>query len=222
MMPVHILRVFINSDGEFGDRSSVVVDEGRRISEAERQTLTKQLNTVETAFINDSSSADISIVHAQGELDFAGVPALGAAWLLAKLASKPVKTMKSRGGNIVVSQDNELTWIRADLATMPPWSHKQLASAAEVDRIILGETTSWKHTMAWAWIDEAQGLIRARTFATDWEIPEAEGNGSGAALLCASIQRAIRIIHGKGSEIFAKPEANSYIDIGGRILENPL
>ncbi|MGF7228614.1 MAG: hypothetical protein ACQR33_01365 [Candidatus Saccharibacteria bacterium] len=102
---------------------------------------------------------------------------------------------------------------------MPPWHHKQLKDAEAVGHIKLEDTKAWEHTMAWAWIDEAKGLIRARTFASDWDIPEAEGNGSGAMVLAVKLNRTIEIHHGQGSIMFAKPAPNNCADIGARVID---
>lgn len=219
MTKVYVLRVGANSQGRFGDIVPVIVDEGRQISDTERQALAQKLKAPETVFVNDIAKASIGIVHSQGEVDFAGVPALGVAWLLTKLVGRPIKTMKSRGGDIAASQDGEITWVRANLATMPPWHHKRLESAGEVEAIKLEETADMEHTMVWAWIDEQEGRIRARTFASDWDIPEAQGNGSGSMMLAAMLNRSIEITHGEGSVIFAKPASDNYADIGGRVIE---
>jgi predicted PhzF superfamily epimerase YddE/YHI9 len=219
MTVVHMLRVFVDGEGEFGDIAPVVIDEGRKISDAERQALAVKLGAPETVFVNDIANANISIMHLQGEVDFAGTPALGVAWLLTKLARKPITMIKGRGGSIVISQEAGLTWVRADLATMPPWRHKQLNSAEEVECLTLQQTKSWAHTMAWAWIDETRHLIRARTFAADWDIPEAQGNGSGSMMLASMIHKPIELKHGDGSVIFARPTPNKCADIGGRIIE---
>lgn len=219
MIDVHMLQVFTDARGDFGDVASVVVDEGRGISNVKRKALARQLRTGETAFINNISSADISIVHPHGEIDFAGVAALGTAWLLAKLSPKPVPFMNGRSGRIVISQDEGLVWVRASLASMPPWNHLQLENAVAVEHINLDDTKDWKHTMVWAWANEAKGLIRARTFANDWEIPEAEGNGSGAMILAGMVQRPIEIRHGSGSVIFAKLAPGDCADLGGRVRE---
>lgn len=125
--------------------------------------------------------------------------------------------MHSRDGKIKVWQDGELTWARADLSILPPWNHTQLESAQAVERISLDETKSIEHTIMWAWIDKSKGLIRARTFASDWDIPEAQGNGSGAMVLAAQLNRSIEIRHGQGAVIFAKPAPNKCADIGGRV-----
>ncbi len=63
MSDVHMLRVFANASGRYGDAASVIVDEEKAISSADRQTIARKLNTGETAFINDLKTADISIMH---------------------------------------------------------------------------------------------------------------------------------------------------------------
>lgn len=219
MINVHILRVFVDEKGKFGDIAPVIIDEGKKISDAERQALAIKLGAAETVFVNDLANADISIMHLQGEVDFAGTPALGVAWLLARLQHRPIAIMKGRKGDIVISHDSDLTWVRTSLATMPPWHHTQLDDAEAVEAIKLEETASMEHTMVWAWIDERKGLIRARTFAPDWDIPEAQGNGSGSMMLAAMLNRDIEITHGEGSVIFAKPAPDNCADIGGRVLE---
>jgi predicted PhzF superfamily epimerase YddE/YHI9 len=215
----YILKVFTDDKGNFGDKASVVLDEGRKLSDGERIEITRKLNTnSETVFVNELVTADISIMHVQGETNFAGVAALGVAHLLSQLSGTAITTMKGRAGDIAVNQDGVITWVRAKLSSMPSWNHKQLKSPIEVERINLSDTMSWEHTMVWAWIDEPKGLIRARTFAPDWEIPESEGNGSGSMLLAKIVGKSIEIKHGKGCIIFAKLAPNGYADLGGRVV----
>lgn len=216
---VHMLRVFTDAKGNFGDTASVVIDEGRRISDHERQTIARKLATGETAFINDQVSAKVSIVHPQGEIGFAGVAVLGTAWLLGKLNGSLINAIHSRDDEIKVWQDGEITWACASLSIMPPWNYKQLESAEAVEAIKVEDTTNAEHIMMWAWVDEAIGLIRARTFAADWEIPEAEGNGSGSMVLAAQLNRNIEIKHGQGSVIYARPAPDNCVDIGGQVNE---
>ena len=218
---MHALRVFTDQNGKFGDLATAIIDENKNILDSDRQELAQNLDSVETVFVNNIASADISVFHSQGEVDFAGVPVLGAAWLLSKLNGKPVDAMKGRAGEIIVSQNGEITWVRANLETMPAWHHKQLDTAQAVERITLEETKTWEHTMVWAWIDETNGLVRARTFAADWDIPEAQGNGSGSMMLAAIVNKPVEIKHGDGSVIFARPGPNKRADIGGRVIELP-
>lgn len=215
----NFVSVFVDATGKYGDVVPVVVDEGKIIPDAERLALTIKLGAPETVFINNVTTANISFIHLQGEVDFAGTPALAAAWLLSKLHHKPIIALQGRAGSITVSQENGLTWVCANLTTMPPWNHRQVASTEEVECHTLEQTKTWEHTMVWAWIDEAKGIIRARTFAPDWDIPEAQGNGSGSMMLATQLQRAIEVKHGDGSVIFAKPAQDGYADIGGRIIE---
>ena len=219
---IHVLRVFTDENGDFGDTVTIVYDEGREIPDDARKEIAKLLDAVETVFVNDANAHQVSFVHSQGEIDFAGVPALGIAWLFGERESEPVSRIEGRGGDIAVSSDNGLTWVRASLATMPPWKLIQLANANAIDQIILAETIGWEHTMVWAWIDETRGVIRARTFASDWDIPEAQGNGSGAMLLAAELARPVEIRHGEGSVIYARPASDDSADIGGRVCEGSM
>jgi predicted PhzF superfamily epimerase YddE/YHI9 len=221
MTDAHILRVFVDKNDKFGDIAPVVIDEEKRIPDDKRQLLAGKIGAPETVFINSVADASISIMHSQGEIDFAGVGILGAAWLLNKLRNEPTQIIHGRGGDIRTWQNGEVTWVRAGTAKIPQWNYKQLASAGEVENIKLQETLDLEHTMVWAWIDEAKGNIRARTFAGDWDIPEAMGNGSGAMLLAQKLNRDIELRHGQGAVIFAGPAPNGQVDLGGRVVEEP-
>jgi predicted PhzF superfamily epimerase YddE/YHI9 len=220
MADIHHLRVFTDTNGEFGDAASVVIDEGRHITDSRRQALTRRLGTGETTFVNDLLGPNITIMHYTGEVGFAGVAVLGTAWLLTQLRRKPTESMQGRNGLISTWQEGELTWARASIATMPPWHHEQLETAGAVERIKREATRAMEHTMVWAWVNEAKGLVRARTFASDWSIPEAEGNGSGSLLLASQLRRNLEIKHGAGSEIFAIRSDAKSAAIGGRVVED--
>lgn len=218
----HYLRVFTDNNGNHGDAASVIIDEGRHISDEKRQKIARKLHTGETIFVNNLANADISVVHPQGEIGFAGVGVLATAWLLAELRGKPTATMHARDGDLKTWQADGVTWARAGLSIMPPWNYKQLDSPEAVEQIKLEDTKDWLHTMAWAWIDEAKGLIRARTFANDWDIPEAQGNGSGSMVLAAQLGKTIEIKHGEGSVIFAEPGGEGEASIGGRVCRQKM
>lgn len=217
---VNVLRVFTDEQGNFGDIATVIFDEGRATSDDTRQEIARSLEAVETVFVNDATAHQVSFVHGQGEIDFAGVPALGVAWLLGQREGMPISQLKGRRGEIIITHEGGLTWVRADLSTMPPWNHVQYADSDSVDRISVRDTVDWEHTMVWAWINENDGYIRARTFAADWDIPEAMGNGSGSMLLARLLGRAIEIRHGQGSVIHARPAGDGFADIGGRVSES--
>lgn len=220
MEDIHFFRVFTDAKGNFGDVASVVLDEGRHISESERLAITRKLGTGETAFVNNIAEANISIMHYQGEVSFAGTVSLCTSLLISILLGKQIKVMHSRDREIITWDEKGLTWVSTNLSTLPPWHLKQLKSAEAVEQIVMKDTLDMEHTMVWAWADKTNGQIRARTFASDWEIPEAQGNGSGSMMLAAYLKRDIKIKHGEGSVIFAKTEDNDRAAIGGWVIED--
>ncbi len=216
---IQTVHVFTNTAGQFGDTVGVVVDEGRNIDDGRRQKIARELDMGEVVFINDVDSAQISVVHPQGEIDFAGTAVLGAAWLITELLAKKVGRLRGRAGDIGTRQDGMTTWVRAEIAVMPPWRHRQLAGPDEVDAFKPNEAPAMEHTMLWAWLNEGKGRIRARTFASDWDIPEPEANGSGSMLLAAHMGRHLEIRHGKGSVIYTQPLGKTSVELGGRVIE---
>lgn len=215
---VYVLRVFTDINGDFGNSATVVIDEGRQISDTARKNLVQMLGNGETVFVNSTTEKDISIGHPQGEIDFAGVAALAAASILFDGDAILSQNLNGRAGEIIVSQQDNLFWAQASLASMPPWQHKEFKTAGLVESIILTETLSWQPTMVWAWLNKEKSLIRARTFAAQWGIPEAQGNGSGSMMLAAIIGREIEIKHGKGSIIFARLVDDNSAEIGRRVI----
>ncbi|SRR5258708_32558754 len=109
MLSAYILRVFTDVRGNFGDKASVVIDEGKHIPDAQRQIITHKLTTGETIFVNNLDKAEISFMHSQGEISFAGVGILGTAWLLKKLLGKPIETLHGRDGDITTWQKGNIT-----------------------------------------------------------------------------------------------------------------
>jgi predicted PhzF superfamily epimerase YddE/YHI9 len=216
MRDVQYVIVGIDDTANFGDKVPIVIDETRRLNDADRQALAVRLQAPETIFINSVADADISIMHSQGEVDFAGVPALAAAWYLTKVHGKPIEKMRSRGGEIKVSHHKDIVWVQADLGIMPPWIITQASSPQEIESLTLEDTKNWQHTMLWAWIDEQKGFVRARTFAPDWNIPEAMANGSGSMLLAVVLGRQLMIVHGEGAVLFAKPISRESVAFGAR------
>lgn len=97
MMKVYKLKVFTDENGDFGDTATVIFDEGRKIPDEKRMEIARQLNTGETVFVNDTKSRNISVIHPQGEIDFAGVAALGAAWLFIEIEGQNIDRMATLG-----------------------------------------------------------------------------------------------------------------------------
>lgn len=215
---VHTLRVFVDDNGEFGNPVGVILDEGKKIDSKKRQQIATQLGFSETVFINDFNTGNVSIFNPREEVAFAGHAMVGTAWMINKL-NHPIDSLTCSGGFIKTWRDKDKIWIRASLAMMPAWKYEQLKNAIEVERLLPPVTVSKEHTFVWAWEDEMKGLIRARTFAPDWGIPEDEANGSGSMKLAATLGRSIEIMHGKGSIIYAKPWKSDFTDLGGRVKE---
>ncbi|MEK9143014.1 MAG: PhzF family phenazine biosynthesis protein [Patescibacteria group bacterium] len=216
---VHTLRVFVDKNGKFGNPVGIILDEGKKLDTKERQQIATELGYSESVFINDFNTGNVSIFNPRKEVQFAGHAMVGTAWFINKTRNPPLDTLTCSGGSIKTWRDKDKTWIRAGLVMMPAWQYEQLKNATEVEKLSSPVTLSKEHTFVWAWLDEMKGLIRARTFAPDWGIPEDEANGSGSMKLVATLGRSIEIMHGKGSIIYAKPWKSDFVDLGGRVKE---
>jgi predicted PhzF superfamily epimerase YddE/YHI9 len=219
MTKAQIVDVFVDGSGNFGGGMGIIIDENRSLTDSERQALAGRLGYEEAIVINNVAKNDVSIYTPQREIPFAGQPLVGAAWQLSRLHAQPITAIHCLGGEIRTWQAGGLTWIRAGLDIMPGWNIKQVPSPDEVERLAASDAGSLPHTLVWAWINEAKGQIRARTFAVDWEIvPEVETNGSGSMMLAHLLKRNLHIRHGKGSLIHAKAEDGNYASVGGRVI----
>lgn len=75
-------------------------------------------------------------------------------------------------------------------------------------------------TQLWAWINEDQGFMCARTFAQRAGIAEDEACGSGAVRMAAAFGRPLTLYHSRGSIIFARPGPPGFAAIGGYVAED--
>ena len=213
MAELHVLRVFVNEDGEWGNPLGVFLD-GAEIPEPRRQEIAAELGFSETVFVEDRPGGGIRIHTPAVELPFAGHPAVGTAWLLAH-AGSPVAALRVPAGGIAVRYEDEATFVGARPEWAPPFEYVQLGTPAEV-RALAGPP-SGGNTYAWAWIDEAAGTIRARSFAPEAGIAEDEATGSAALALCARLSRPIVVHQGHGSVIRARPAGEGLAEVGGRV-----
>ena len=69
----------------------------------------------------------------------------------------------------------------------------------------------------WAWIDESAGIVRSRSFPTDFGIAEDEATGIAAVAMGGMIGRPLTICQGIGSEIAVVPGGDGTVEIGGRV-----
>jgi predicted PhzF superfamily epimerase YddE/YHI9 len=210
---LHVLRVFLNEDGEWGNPLGVFLD-GAEIPESRRQEIAAELGFSETVFVEDRASGRIRVHTPAVELPFAGHPAVGTAWLLAHVGS-PVEALRGPAGEVAVRYEGEATFVAAHPEWAPPFEYVQLEAPAEVRALAGGPGGG--NTYAWAWIDEAAGTIRARSFVPDAGIAEDEATGSAALALCARLSRPIVVHQGHGSVIRARPAGDDLVEVGGRV-----
>src|SRR5918992_596185 len=81
MPGLHVLRVFTNDEGEWGNRLGVFLD-GAQVPEGDRQAIAADLGFSETVFVEDPANGVLRIFTPALELPFAGHPLVGTGWLL--------------------------------------------------------------------------------------------------------------------------------------------
>jgi predicted PhzF superfamily epimerase YddE/YHI9 len=211
---LHILRVFINDEGEFGNPLGVFLD-GADVPEERRQPIATDLNYSETVFVDDRERGEMRIFTPVAEIPFAGHPTVGTAWLLRE-QGLDVPALRPPPGELTVRFEDGETYVSADPAWSPGFEYIQLPDPAAV-RDLDGPPTDSGEDFAWAWIDEDAGTIRARMFAPVHGIAEDEATGSAALALSAQLGREITVNQGKGSILIARPLEGGRAEVGGRV-----
>lgn len=167
-------------------------------------------------FIDDSEAARVSIFNPVQEVAFAGHALVGTVWYLQHEQGVEVDSIESAGKTSEAWETDGLTWLQAEASLLPPWRLEQVDDASQVQHITKNEALSKEHTVVWAFENEPERVIRARTFAPDWGIPEDEANGSGSMLLALQLGRDITVVHGKGSVIDVRCLDDGVVAVGGR------
>lgn len=214
-MPLlHVLRVFVNEDGEWGNPLGVFL-QGAEVPEAERTRVAAELGFSETVFVDDAAGGRIRI-HTPGlELPFAGHPSVGTAWLLAREGLR-LEALQPPAGRVGVRVEADAAYVTAQAEWSPRFEYVQLEAPAQV-RALDGSPSGPGNAYAWAWIDEAAGTVRARSFVPEAGIAEDEATGSAALALCARLSRPIVVHQGRGSVIRARPLPDGTVEVGGRV-----
>jgi predicted PhzF superfamily epimerase YddE/YHI9 len=215
MPDLHLLRVFCSEDGTGGNPLAVFLD-GAQIPAARRQEIARELGLSETVFVDDSARGEIRIFTPTVELDFAGHPSVGTAWLLAEERG-PVGALHPPAGEVPVRYDEGLSFIAGRPEWPPTHDWEQLASPEDVEALD-GPPAGHDMVGAWAWIDEQAGVLRSRMFGVRIGIAEDEATGAAAVQLGARLGRDIDIRQGRGSRILARPLDDGSVEIGGRSL----
>jgi predicted PhzF superfamily epimerase YddE/YHI9 len=211
---LHVLRVFCAPEGGGGNPLGVFLD-GDEVAEADRQRVAADLGFSETVFVDDPRRGVIRIFTPVEELEFAGHPSVGTAWLLAR-EREPVDVLRAVAGELPVRRDGEMTFIAARPEWAPWFDFVEVESTAEVDRL-KGPPGGKDMVGVWAWLDEDAGVIRERVFASGVGIPEDEATGAAAVLLGARLARPLEVRQGEGSRIIATPLEDGMVEIGGRV-----
>jgi predicted PhzF superfamily epimerase YddE/YHI9 len=219
MPRLHLLRVFCAGDGTGGNPLAVFLD-GDEVPREDRQAAAADINLSETVFVDDPVRGTVQILTPAVELNFAGHPTVGAAWLLARERA-PVDTLQVPAGEVPVRYEGELPFVSARAEWGPPWEFAQLGGATEVEALE-GPPAGRDLVVTWAWIDEGAGTVRARAFGPRIGIPEDEATGSAAVKLCAQLGRQIDIRQGRGSRILALPAEDGLVEVGGRSVLDEL
>lgn len=214
MPTLHVLRVFVNEDGEYGNRLGVFLG-GTRFREGERQGVAAELAFSETVFIDDLKRGALRIYTPTVELPFAGHPLVGTAWLLAR-EGRPARVLRPPAGDVTARQAGGETYVAAPSAWAPAFEYLPLGSPAEVRE--LSPSPYSTNTYAWSRIDEAAGTIRARSFVPEAGITEDEATGSAALALCAQLDRPLTVHQGHGSVLVCRPVDDGTIEVGGRVV----
>lgn len=215
MSHYHLLRVFCGEDGSGGNPLAVFLDGGSVAIES-RQGVAAELGLSETVFVDDAERGEIRIFTPVVELEFAGHPTVGTAWLLAEEGS-PVEVLRPPAGEVAVRYENGQSFVAARPEWAPPFEWDQLPSADEIDALA-GPPRGHDLIGAWAWTDEEAGNVRTRVFPVRLGIAEDEATGAASVRLGALLGRAIDIRQGRGSRILARPVENGYVEIGGRTV----
>jgi predicted PhzF superfamily epimerase YddE/YHI9 len=213
---LHALRVFTDAQGNWGNPLGVFLD-GEQVPDGERQPVAAALGFSETVFVDDRAGARLAIHTPTTELPFAGHPTVGTAWLLAARGGAAATLRPPAGAVRVLVADERGARVAAPAEWAPGFEYRRLASPREVDALEPAAAHGG-NLYAWAWLDEAAGLVRARSFPHGEGIEEDEATGSAALALCARLGRPLRVSQGRGSLIEAEPLGDGTVAIGGFVV----
>lgn len=220
MAALHVLRVFCDEEGEWGNPLGVFLD-GAAVPAARRQAVAHELGFSETVFVDDAVRGEIRIFTPGLELPFAGHPTVGSAWLLAR-EGHPGDVLRPPAGEVAVRREGtgegELTFVAARAEWSPPWELIEYDTPAEIEALDGPPGGREDEIYLWAWADEAAGGVRSRCFSLADGVGEDEATGSAAIMLAAELGRPLRIDQGRGSRLDARPLGEDRAEVGGRVV----
>ena len=221
---VVVVRVFTDDRGANGNELGII--RSATATRGNEQAIAAALGFSETVFLDgvdaggeQGATARIRIFTPATELPFAGHPSVGTAWWLAR-EETPVAILREGAGDVLVSADDDeedTYWVTARPEWTPEFEWLSLHSPADVDALDALAFGQGQH-YAYAWIDEAEGLLRARMFAPAMGIIEDEATGAAAVALTARLGRDLRIRQGEGSELATEIVGDGLVRVGGRTV----
>jgi predicted PhzF superfamily epimerase YddE/YHI9 len=205
--------VFCGENDAGGNPLAVFV-EGAEVPPEARQGVAAELGLSETVYVDDAARGEIRIFTPAVELNFAGHPAVGTAWLL-RQRGFPVSALRVQAGEAAVRYEDDAAFVAGRPEWGPPWEFVELGSPAEVEALD-GPPDGHDLAGAWAWLDEHAGVVRSRVFGPRVGVPEDEATGGAAVRLCSALGRPLDIRQGRASRILAQPLGGGWVEIGGR------
>lgn len=215
MASFHLLRVFCDEDGQGGNQLAVFLD-GAEVPPKRRQVVAAELGLSETVFVDDAQRGELRIFTPAVELPFAGHPTVGTAWLLREQGREPT-ALHVPAGELQVRFEGDAAFVTARPEWPPQFELEKLGSAAEVEALD-GPPRGHDLIDAWAYSDEAAGVVRARVFPVRLGIEEDEATGIAAVQLCAALGRPLDIRQGRNSRLLARALDDGRVEIGGRAV----
>jgi len=218
---VTVLRVFTDSDGNFGNPLGVV--DAATVTRVDRQRLATQLGYSETVFIDvpesGSNTAHAHIHTPATELVFAGHPTVGAAWWLRENGT-PVHTLQVPTGVVQVSYDGHLTAITARSKWTPEFAIHDLDSLDELAAADPDDFDNGTQHYLWTWDDRSSGSLRARMFAANLGVAEDEATGAAAMRITDYLSRDLTITQGEGSVIHTRWSPEGWVRVAGCVVND--
>jgi len=218
---VTVLRVFTDSDGNFGNPLGVV--DASQVEPADRQRLATQLGYSETTFVDvpaaGSTTAHATIYTPRTELPFAGHPTVGASWWLRE-NGLPINTLQVPAGIVQVSHEGDRTGISARSEWAPEVAIHEFDSVEALFAVDPADFPDGTAHYLWTWTDRPSGSLRARMFAANLGVPEDEATGSAAMRITDYLSRDLRITQGKGSIIETTWNPEGWVRVAGRVVSD--
>jgi trans-2,3-dihydro-3-hydroxyanthranilate isomerase len=133
MHAFRIVNVFTLDGDRFSGNPLCVFEDARGLSDADMQSLARQMNLSETTFVFPSERADAHVrIFTPGfEIPFAGHPTLGTASVVA--AGRDRVTLEMKAGLVPVTRDGDAWTLRA---AKPPATRPVAATRDELARMV--------------------------------------------------------------------------------------